>query len=94
MTTPSNATVVVDLPSLDVVACLLVDLLGGPPTHKLISLNNLTACSPDTSKGAARGHLDDRIRAHSVGIHADLRCLMGEVLILHILNLFFFLYGV
>ena len=41
MTTPSNATVVVDLPSLDVVACLLVDLLGGPPTHKLISLNNL-----------------------------------------------------
>ena len=73
-TTPSNATVVVDLPSLDVVACLsqahapilalaaritfrrrsssdpvasvvvfrfLVELLGGPPTHKLISLNNL-----------------------------------------------------
>ena len=27
MTTPSNATVVVDLPSLDVVACLLVELL-------------------------------------------------------------------
>ena len=77
MTTPSNATVVVDLPSLDVVACLLVDLLGGPPTHKLISLNNLTACSPDTSKGAARGHLDDRIKAHGVGIHAERRATLS-----------------
>ena len=38
---------------------------------------------------AARGHLDDRIKAHGVGIHADLRCLTREVLILHILNLFF-----
>ena len=38
---------------------------------------------------AARGHLDDRIKAHGVGIHADLRCLVREVLVLQILNLFF-----
>ena len=66
-TTPSNATVVVDLPSLDVVACLLMELIN------LTALAFTPSVVARLGDDAARGHLDDRIKAHGVGIHAERR---------------------